>query len=187
MRNHGSDQSRQDRNDRLGNLPQYEFRADRFSYVALGTLPFVFSVIFTYFLAFGDYDSDHQVWPIALLAYVIFAGVLLYLRSFRITIRNGLLSYRFLFCGTRSIKLSDIKQATVDVRLLTSRARRPPYALSIEPLPGIQTNPFVINMKFLSKEHLRTLFEILKDKVVDEKHRMDRVLGKRARHDYEIC
>jgi hypothetical protein len=179
MRNHGSDQSRQDRNDSLGNLPQYEFRADRFSYIALGTLPFVFSVIFTYFWAFGDYDSDHQVWPIALLAYVIFAGTLLYLRSFRIAIREGVLSYRFLLHRTCSIKLSDIKQATVDVRLLPSHTRRPPYALSVEPLPGVQTTPFVINMKLLSKEHLRTLFEILKDKVVDESNRMDGVLGEK--------
>jgi hypothetical protein len=185
MRGHGSDQSRQDRLDGLGNPPQYEFRADRFSYIALGGLPFVFSMLFTYFSAFGNYDPDHQVWPIALLAYAVLGGVLLYLRSFRITIRDGTLSYRFLFRGTRSIKLSDIRQARVDVRLLTTPSRRPPYALFIEPLSGADAKPFVINMKLLGRENLRTLFDLLRDKVLDEKHRMDGVLKKRKR-EYDV-
>jgi hypothetical protein len=178
MRDHSSNQSRQDQSGVSDGPPQYEFRADRFSYITLGALPFVFSVLFTYFLAFGNYDSDHPVWPIALLAYAVFGGVLLFLRSFRITIRGGVLSYRSLFHRTRSIKLSDIKEATVDVELLTTRSRRPPYALFIEPVPGTDVEPFVINMKLLGRENLRTLFDLLKDKVVDEKHRMAGVLGK---------
>jgi hypothetical protein len=142
----------------------------------------VFSILFSYFTVFGNYDSNHPVWPIAVFAYAVFAGVLLYLRSFRIRIRDGLLSYRLLFRGTHSIKLSDIKQAKVDVRLLTTPSRRPPYALFIEPLPETDAKPFVINMKLLGRENLRTLLDLLGDKVVDEKHRMDGVIGKRRGH-----
>jgi hypothetical protein len=179
MRDHSSNVSQQDGSGRLGNPPTYEFKADRFSYIALGTAPFVFSVLFTYFLAFGNYDSDHPVWPIALLVYAIFVGVLLYLSSLRITVRDGLLSYRSLFRGTHSIKLSDIRQARVDVRLLTIPSGRPPYALFIEPLPTADVKPFVINMKLFSRENLRTLFDLLGDKVLDKKHRMGRVTGRR--------
>jgi hypothetical protein len=182
MRGHSSNQGRQDRGGGSDSPPQYEFRADRFSYIALGALPFVFSVVFSYFFAFGNYDSDHPVWPLALLAYGVFGGVLLYLRSFRITIRGGVLSYRILFRGTRSIKLSDIRQARVDVKMLTTPSRRPPYALFIEPVPGTDARPFVINMKLLGRENFRTLFDLLKDKVVDEKHRMDGVLRKQKQH-----
>ncbi len=178
MADHDSNRERQDRTRRLDGPPQYDFRADRFSYIALGGLPFVFSLLFTYFTAVGNYDSDHPAWPIALFAYAIFVAVLLYLRSFRITICDGLLSYRSLFRGTRSIKLSDIKQAKVDVRLLTTPSRRPPYALFVEPLPGADAKPFVINMKLLGRENLRRLFDLLGDKVLDEKHRMGGVIGR---------
>jgi hypothetical protein len=181
MGNHANNPAHEDCADRSDRSTRYKFTADRFSYVALGGLPFVFSVVFTYFYAFGNYDHDHPVWPLALLAYAVFVGILLYLKAFRVTIRDGLLSYRLLFRGTRSIKFSDIKQARVDTKRLTARSGRPPYALFIEPLPGVDAPPFAINIKLLGRGDLRTLFDILGDKVSDPKHRMDRVLGKRIR------
>ncbi len=161
-------------------LAQYEFRADRFSYVVLAGPPFVFSMIFTCFMAFGN-ESTRGVWAIALLAWAVLLAVLLLLRSFRIIIRDGILAYRFSFRGTRSIRLGEIKRAIVNVKLLTTPVGRPPYALVIEPLPESGVKPFAINMKLLSRDDLRTLFHILGDKVLDEKHRMDAVVGKRRR------
>jgi hypothetical protein len=159
----------------------YEFRADRFSYLALGGLPFAFSVLFTYFTLVGRHDSAHPVWAMALFAYAVCLGVFLYLMSFRITMRDGVLTYRRPFGPSRSMRLCDIKHAKVDVRLLTTRARRPPYALYVEPLAGTDARPLIINIKLLSREDLRTLFDLLGDKVLDEKHRMDGVIGKRKK------
>jgi hypothetical protein len=156
----GGDPGRSD-----GSAISCDFRANKFSYIALGTLPLGFSIIFIYFAIFGHYDSDHPVWPFALLACAVLSGVLSYLGYFRITVRDGTLSYRTLWRGTRTIRLADIKEARVDVKLLATPPRRPPYALFLEPLPGTGKEPLVINIKFLSREDLRKLMEILGDKV----------------------
>jgi len=63
----------------------------------------------------------------------------------------------------------------IDIKLLRTPAKRPPYALLVEPKADTNVKGFAINMKFPSRANLRTLLEILGDKVVGAKdHRLVR-------------
>jgi hypothetical protein len=157
----------------------YEFGADRFSYIALAAAPFAAFMFFSYFAAFGEDKRSGQVWVIATLAGTILVAVIAYLRTFRVIIRDGTLIYRRLFHRASSISLCDIEEAKVDVKLFATPRGRPPYALLIKPLSRSDTAPFAINMKFLSRGDLRTLLDLLGEKVADKKRWADRIVKKR--------
>jgi len=148
----------------------YEFRADKFSYFALGGLPLLFSLLFFCFSVFSHYDARYRIWILLLLSTMVFIGVIFYLITFRVAIKDGSLTYQRLFHRTRSIKLSDIKCARVSFSLATSKLKRPPFGLSIEPKPGAAAKSFVINIKFLRRKDLHQLVELLGSKVSDDGH-----------------
>jgi len=157
-----------------GSAISFACGADKFSYAVLAGIPFGFSAIFTYFMLFGG-RSAQGVWSFALLGYAILMFVLAYLILFRVAVRDGRLEYRTLLRGTQSIRLEDIKAMRIDIKLLRTPAKRPPYALMVEPKADTNVKGFAINMKFPSRANLRTLLEILGDKVVGAKdHRLVR-------------
>jgi hypothetical protein len=135
-----------------------QFGADFFAYAALDGPPLLFFLLFCIALPF-----NWKVWPFALISAIISATVTLYLATFRITIDHNILSYRHLLQVTRSVRLSDIKLAKIDVRLLFTPAKRPPYALFIELATG--GPPIVINLKLLSRDDIRVILDFLGDKL----------------------
>ena len=85
--------------------------------------------------------------------------LIIWVYAFRLEVSNGVLKYRTLFRGTRSIALSAIASASPAI---TPRAPLGPFfRLTIYPSRDVHTKPIVINMKVFSIKDLDQLIDIL--------------------------
>ena len=89
--------------------------------------------------------------------------LLIWVHAFKLQVRDGLLFYRTLFGGTRTIPLDEI--ASADIKFGPDAPFGPFYRLTVHPSPGANRHPIVINMKVFSKKDLNTLFDILGPKL----------------------
>jgi hypothetical protein len=90
----------------------------------------------------------------------MFAIFLAWLRAFRLEVRNGVLIYRSLFNGTRSIAISDIRGA--DTKVGASSSLGPFIQLVITPVQECAGKPIIINMKVFSRKDITKLHDLLK-------------------------
>jgi hypothetical protein len=94
--------------------------------------------------------------------------LIVWVYAFRLEISNGVLSYRTLFRGTRSIALSSIASARTAI---TPQAPLGPFfRLTIYPSRDARTRPIVINMKVFSIEDVNRLIDILGPKFHGARH-----------------
>ena len=131
---------------------ELDARADWSGYVVFGGIFFLL-VLFGLYVAIKApaHDWNFVYVPVGILAFVV-----LWLRSIRLRIAGGELSYRTMF-GTRRINLSDIEKA--EMRLF--RTGKGPYrALVIYPRTEKMQKPMRVNTKVFSRQDLGRLFDL---------------------------
>jgi hypothetical protein len=131
-------------------------RACTSSYVVLG-------VIFGFIFILGIWQATVPGgdWRITLVTGAAFFLAMLWVGTIRIQYSAGLLSYRTLFTGTRSIPLSEIESAETKV-ISTSKGSY--IILLIHPRGEKGQKPIVIKIKLFSREDVRRLFDLLGSK-----------------------
>jgi hypothetical protein len=87
------------------------------------------------------------------------AAWLLWVSAFRIDVSNGVLVYRSLFRGSRSLPLAAISRAQMAVT--PAALFGPFFRLTIYPSAELHAKPIVINMKVFRREDLDRLVDIL--------------------------
>ena len=128
-------------------------RADWSGYLALGGIFFALT-LFGLYVAIRTPAHD---WNFVYIPAGVLALVVLWLRSFRLRVADGELSYRTLL-ATRRINLLDIEKA--ETRLF--RTGKGPYlALVIYPRAEKMQKPIRINIKVFSRGDLSRLLDLL--------------------------
>jgi len=105
-------------------------------------------------------------WPALLIIASMFVGFMAWVSAFRLSLREGVVKYRSLFGGVRTILLSDIERA--EYRYAPEAAFGPFAQLVLTPSPNAG-RPVVINMKVFSRADLERLFEILGPKLITKR------------------
>ena len=125
--------------------------------MALGSIFFALT-LFGLYVAIRTPAHD---WNFVYVPAGMLALVLIWLRSIRLRVANGELSYRTLF-GARRVNLSDIEKA--EMRLL--RTGKGPYrVLFIYPRTEEMQKPMRINIKVFFRTDLSRLFDLLGPKL----------------------
>jgi hypothetical protein len=93
----------------------------------------------------------------------LFFGFMIWISAFRLSLREGVLKYRSLFGGLRSIRLSDVERA--EYKFAPEAAFGPFVQLVLTPHPNAGP-PVVINMKVFSRADLDNLLDILGPKLI---------------------
>ncbi|HKD51094.1 MAG TPA: hypothetical protein VKB90_09860 [Candidatus Acidoferrum sp.] len=138
-------------------MTELDARADRSGYLALGSIFFALT-LFGLYVAIRTPAHD---WNFVYVPAGMLALVLIWLRSIRLRVANGELSYRTLF-GARRVNLSDIEKA--EMRLL--RTGKGPYrVLFIYPRTEEMQKPMRINIKVFFRTDLSRLFDLLGPKL----------------------
>ena len=143
-------------NDPQTRMDELDARADRSGYLALGGISFSLTLFGLYAaIRTPAHDWNFVHVPAGSLALVVF-----WLRSVRLRVVDGELSYKTLF-GTRRINLSDIERA--ETRLFgTSKGKY--RALIVYPRAGKMQKAIRVNIKVFSREDLGRLFDLLGSK-----------------------
>lgn len=97
----------------------------------------------------------------SLIAIAIFVAFLVWLKAFRLQVKDGILSYRSLFNGTRSMAVNDI--CGVETKLGISQPSGPFVQLIIKALPQRGEKPIVVNLKVFSRKDISNLHGLLKE------------------------
>ncbi|MEW6528234.1 MAG: hypothetical protein AB1444_16395 [Spirochaetota bacterium] len=95
---------------------------------------------------------------------IIIFGIFIYLwfRAFRITVENGVLTYKQLFGKTRVIRIDDIEEAYTEIGVKHKGDEyRAFIRLMIKPKKGCGVEGFYINLKPFEEKGIHQLFEIL--------------------------
>ncbi len=133
---------------------------------------FVVLVIVLGIIASKNLDS-----LIGIDTFIIFViGIFIYLwfRSFRITVRNGILTYKQLLGKTRVIRIEDIEEAYTEIGVKKKGDEyRAFIRLMIKPKKGVNVEEFYINMKPFEEQGLRQLFEILPMRKGEQSRRLE--------------
>lgn len=134
-------------------INEFDARANRSGYLALGGIFFAFTLFGLYVaIRTPAHDWNFEYVPAGMLALVV-----LWLRSIRLRVANGELCYRTLF-STRRINLSDIEKAeTRSIRTGKGSYR----ALILYPRTEKMQKPMRVNIKVFSREDLGRLFDLL--------------------------
>jgi len=137
-------------------LYQHQLRATAApsAYVVFGALE-VFALFAVAFFAL----RTHLRWIDVLSIVALPTVLLVWVSAFRIEVSNGVLQYRTLFRGTRSIALSSIADARTAI---TPQAPLGPFfRLTICASSDAGAKPIVINMKVFSMKDIDRLIDIL--------------------------
>ena len=94
-----------------------------------------------------------------LIALTVCLAFVLWLSAFRLQVKDGMLSYRSLLNGVRSIALSDI--GGVETRVRPSEPFGPFVQLVIIPSSQPPDRAIVVNMKVFSRKDIRSLYDVL--------------------------
>jgi hypothetical protein len=134
---------------------QHSFRA-----VAAPATYLFFGVLAAFFLSVAVYVGVNAElgWTGAAVILGFPAFLIGWVCAFRLEISNGVLFYRTLLRGTRSIALSAIGRA--DTAIAPEAPFGPFFRLTIYPSGG-DTKPIVINMKVFSMHDIDRLIDIL--------------------------
>jgi hypothetical protein len=135
---------------------EVDARACRESYLTLGSI-FLLVALLGLFVVIQD--PKHN-WEFVCIPAGLGIGYALWLRSIRLRIVDGELSYGTLF-ATRSIRLIDIEKAETQ---LVGTGRVPTRVLVIHPRPETTQKPMRVNIKVFSREDLSRLFDLLAPK-----------------------
>ena len=134
-------------------INELDARADRSGYLAIGGIFFALTLFGLYVaIRTPAHDWNFVYVPVGMLVLV-----LLWLRSIRLRVAAGELSYRTLF-GTRRINLLDIEKAETSLIRTSKGAHR---ALIIYPRAEKMQKPMRVNIKVFSREDLGRLFDLL--------------------------
>jgi hypothetical protein len=135
---------------------EVDARASLRSYLTLGTI-FLLLTLFGLLVAIKTPAHD---WNFVYIPAAIGLGVVLWLRTIRLTIADGELSYHTLF-GIRSIRISDIEKAETQL-IGTSKGQY--RALVVHPYPASTRKPMRVHIGAFSREDLGRLFDLLSPK-----------------------
>ena len=135
---------------------EVDARASLRSYLTLGTI-FLLLTLFGLFVAIKTPAHD---WNFVYIPAAIGLGVVLWLRTIRLTIADGEFSYHTLF-SIRSIRLSDIEKAETQL-IGTSKGQY--RALVVYPYPASTRKPIRVNIGAFAREDLGRLFDLLSSK-----------------------
>lgn len=91
------------------------------------------------------------LWQPVVGAFVIWIYCLVWIKSYRITLARGVLSYKTLWGGTLSIPVSDIGEITMSAW----------SGLRIEARSGTNLKPIIINVPIFAKKDLAKLLDAL--------------------------
>jgi len=137
-------------------IGEVDARASLRSYLTLGSI-FLLLALFGLFVAIKAPIHD---WNFVYIPTAIGLGVVLWLRTIRLTIADGELSYHTLF-GIRSIRLTDIEKAETQL-IGTSKGQY--RALMVYPYPEKMQKPMRVNIGAFSREDLGRVFHLLSPK-----------------------
>lgn len=143
-------------------------RPSFFTYFFFAGVPAIFLLITLYALLFVDSTG----WPLSLFLLLLSLAGAAGVARFKITLDGETLTYKSLLALPRSLRLSEISQARVDVRFFKKDqlSGQSPFALVVEPYPEVNKKPIIINMKMFGREDLQVLFKFFGDKLIDKKH-----------------
>jgi hypothetical protein len=98
-----------------------------------------------------------------LLTAVAFIVSVLWVRTFHLVVADGVISYRSLFGGTRSVSATNIEKAVTELNLRSGF--RPPMQPVIYPTNANEERPIRINRNAFSREDLARVFDFLGPKL----------------------
>ncbi len=132
--------------------------------LSIGAAPsayLIFSLIFASMAVLGLLaDRRSAGFPGAsLITIAIFVAFLVWLKAFRLQVRDGVFSYRSLFTGTQSMRMSDI--CGVETKLSISDSLGPFVQLVIKASPQHGEKPIIVNLKVFSRKDINTLHDLL--------------------------
>lgn len=105
--------------------------------------------------------KGRSMWAATLICLTGVAGLLFWLRSFRLGISDEVLRYTTLFGGTKTVELRDIASARVEVGYSRYRDRfKPPLRLVVSSRDGRIIN---VNMKVFRACEVEQLLSVLGD------------------------
>lgn len=138
-------------------IGELDARAELSGYLIFGSL-FLALTLFGLYVAIRTPSHD---WNFVYIPAGVGIFLLLWLRSIRLRVANGELSYK-VFLWTRRINLSDIEKA--EARLIGT-GKGPYRALIIYPRAEKLQKPVRVNIKVFSREDLCQLFDLLGPKL----------------------
>lgn len=140
-------------------MPTIRIRASWRPYVVFTLL---LAPLLMIWLVAGFVRSFRDLWqPLGIIGAALVL-VLLWLGRFQIILTDDTLSYRTLFCGTRSIPLSDIERAEIEAGWSTYWDQfRPMVRLTITPHAFSENRPLYINVKVFSHQDIKRVLDFL--------------------------
>jgi len=146
----------------------FVFRSCCWTYIVFsmicGTVSFLsVSVAFTNPAAFWYGGSaGRPFWQAAACVLAIWLYCLVWIRSFKVSVVKGTLSYRSLLGGTRSIPLGEIQDSKTEIGWFNYVGKsRPPFRIVVMPRAETQLKPIIINMRVFAKEDIARLLDTL--------------------------
>lgn len=119
----------------------------------------IFGLLLVFCLALALAKPARGAWQSVAIVAAVFTYVIVWIAAFRLKVADGILSYRSLFGGVRSLGLDEIQLA--EIKIDFERKFGPPLGLLITPRSGCQKPKILVNMKVFGKEDLHKLFDIL--------------------------
>lgn len=106
---------------------------------------------------------EHSMWGGITVCLLGFAFVFAWLRGYQVAVEGDRLEYKTLLHSRRTVRLSDIKTAKVEIGYQRYRDRlKPPVRLVVHYLEGGHAKDICINLKVFSKPDIEQLLAALK-------------------------
>lgn len=106
--------------------------------------------------------KNREMWQPVVMIVLLLIGCFLWIGAFKIVLTEGILSYRTLLRGSRSIPLSEIRKTRIEIGCFNYMDRlRPTTRLVIEPRHEETWRPIIINMRVFGRCNIDQLLDAL--------------------------